>query len=952
MRITFDNTPSSNVDRVTTGYRTAASGRGRTTGGYALDISGTVTDNTAYGLQDNYGGRNVHGRTAEEVMQAAGNEDITLYRNYMAVMSNSMSDEDFARMLKEGYNPMDMDIETAVTIVDTIKAELIKGGVDIAGYTDNLDMDTLAQITGSPAFAEQLVKAFAAEDIPATEENVAQAMEAFERGMELTEMSEGTVKYMVTNEKAPDIDSLYMAQHAGAACADRQGRGYFMDEMPGYYAKKAADTDVSKLQEQMGKVIEKAGFPVTEETLSDAGWLIEKGIPLTEKNIQLLEELKTVALPAAEEDLFEAIAGSIAEGKTAGEANLVDRKSVYRKAADCIAAYDKRYQEMLSAEPTAENIRARRQLEEIRLHMTAEANVKLINSGFSIDTAPMEEMINALKALEEEQAGTVGQMETPAAVCKETLAKTREIPYLPAAALGRLLSQGQELTVDSVYETGKSMEEALRQAKTAYDTMMTVPRADMGDSIKTAFRNVDVLLESMGLELTNENRKALRSLSYNQMELTEENLLAVKGADKMVQRVVEKMTPAAVLDMIRDGINPLKTSMEELESYFAGRDNYAQESEKYSRFLYNLEQNKEITAEEKESYIGVYRLLRQIEKSDGAAIGKLVDTQARINFENLLSAVRTGKLKGIDVSVNEDFGSLEEAVQKGVSIDTQIEAAYGRTLLEQVRSSGTGEEAMRLLMQLNQPVTMDNLLAAEAIGRDGAAPFKRQAEIRQKTAGSTAKKEALSKDALFNSTIELFHEETEDIFAGRESLQEVYGKFIEQAEGHMRAMTYEEGMTSIDVRQMQLVCKQLHIQGLRAREVEEYDLPQIMDGELTAVHLKLVHNSQEKGRVFVGMDTVRCGYVSGEFTMEEGTVSGFFTGVGEEAMGILEKAVSRFSVKLEKTGLTPGKIQAIEGSLQKKADISGGSREETKELYRVAGMVIQALREEVIQYEN
>ena len=107
---------------------------------FALDISGTVMDNNAYAG---------HGRTVEEVMQAAGQEDITARRNYMAVMSNTMSDEDFARLQKDGFHPGSTDIETVVTIVDRIKAALLKGGAEIIGYTDTLGDDQLREITGT-----------------------------------------------------------------------------------------------------------------------------------------------------------------------------------------------------------------------------------------------------------------------------------------------------------------------------------------------------------------------------------------------------------------------------------------------------------------------------------------------------------------------------------------------------------------------------------------------------------------------------------------------------------------------------------------------------------------------------------------------------------------------------------------------------------------------------------
>lgn len=934
MHITFNGTSSSNVDKVTTAHQTASSAARKAESGYALDISGTVTENTAYGFHKSQG---VHGRTAEEVMQAAGSEDLTLYRNYMTVMSHSMSDEDFARMQKEGRSLTDVDIEDAVTILDTIKAEMIKGGANIVGYTDDIDMEKLADMTGSIAFAEQLVKAFAMEDIPVTQENVEQAMEAFSRGKELTELSEGAVKYMVTNEMEPDIDNLYLAEHAGAVDASRQGQGYFAEELPGYYAQKASTADTEKLQAQVEKIIENAGYPVTEETLADGYWLIEKGVPFTEESFRLMEELKEVKLPAQAEELLGAIAGALAEGRPAGEANLAEGRSIFRRAAECYKEYENKYQAVLSAD-TTEGVKARRQLEEIRLHMTLEANIKLLKSGFSIDTAPMEELIDALKSLEQKQASTDFALSSPSDLCEEAVFKAREIPYLPAVTMGRLLSLGQTFSVDTVYETGKALEEVFRQAGEAYETMMTAPRADLGDNIQSAFRNVDALLQNMGQELTDENRKAVRSLSYNQMELTEENLLAVKEADKVVQRVVEKMTPAAVLGMIRDGVNPLKSSMEELDAYFSAHDTYEEESTKYSSFLYHLESQNEITAEEKESYIGIYRLLRQIEKSDGAAVGKLISSQAEVNFGNLLSAVRTGRLKGVDISIDAGFGGLKEAIEKGASIDVQIETAFHRELLTQIRSvDKIGNEVLQDLKRLEQPVTIDNLLAADALRKDGAAPFKK---LREAAGRDTAGRSEQSFDGDMP-----FAEVEETAFSDRESLQKTYGELLHESELLAKELTFAEQAGSLDVRAMQLVCKQLHMQGVRAAKEEEYDLPQMIDGELTAVHLKLVHNSEESGKISIGVDTTVFGYLSGEFSVNHSNISGYLSGAGKEAAVLLERAAGHFRTRLSAAGFENSRIEVVFGSAGSSRPVENSEKEETKELYRIAGMALGALKE-------
>ncbi len=962
MHITFDNTPSSNVDKVTTAYKTASNGSVRAGGGYALDISGKVTDNTAYGFARSQG---VHGRTAEEVMQAAGGSDVTLYRNYMTVMSNSMSDEDFGKLLEEGYHPSDMDLDAEVTIVDTIKAELVKAGVHITGYTDDVDAEKLTEITGSEAYAQSLAKAFAAEDIPLTEENVSKAMDAFGRGMELTELSEGATKYMVTNALEPEIDNLYLAQHAGAVDANRQGRGYFKEEQ-GYYARKATGEDVASLQGQMEKIIEKAGYEVSEETLADAKWLIEKGVPLTEQTYSSMEQLKEVSLPASEETLFEAIAGALAEGKQAGEGNLFDGRSTYRKAVDCYTAYEEKYQAILAAEPSAENIKARRQLEEIRLHMTVEANVKLLRSGFSIDTAPMEETIEALKQLEEQTAspkqdatclidgGLTGSKfaGNTADLCREALSKSREIPHLPAATIGKLLMEKQELTIDSVYETGSRLREAFRAANESYETMMTAPRADMGDSIKKAFRNVDELLTSMGLELSDENRKAVRSISYNHMELTEENLEAVKAATSKVESVVNKMTPMSVLEMIRAGVNPLKTSMEEMEQFFAQMDTYPQESEKYSVFLRNLEHNKEITPEEKDSFIGVYRLLRQIEKSDGAVIGRLVSTQAEISFSNLLSAIRTGKVKGVDVNVNGEFGGLKEAIAQGVSIDTQIESAFSKDILREIRTvQNVSDDAIRMLRTIEEPVTIDNLLAADTIRQDGAAPFKRLSKAKEKI-GEPQKgiADILDKAGFAGEEITDTQDAT-GAFADRETFTKAYETLIGESKVLAEEATFAEGMSSLDVRAMQLVCKQLHIQGVRAAKEQEYDLPQYIDGELTAIHLKLVHDSESKGKLAVNIGTEKYGDLSGEFSLEENTVSGYFAGKGEETLQILQKTAETFAARLQEAGFVSGTLQVVDAKTGSR-NLEGGEQTETKQLYNVAGIAIGAFKQALTTAET
>lgn len=56
--------------------------------------------------------------------------------------------------------------------MDKIKAELVRSGQQIAGYTDDIDMDTLAAAVGSDTLARSIEEQFRSADLPLTQENI------------------------------------------------------------------------------------------------------------------------------------------------------------------------------------------------------------------------------------------------------------------------------------------------------------------------------------------------------------------------------------------------------------------------------------------------------------------------------------------------------------------------------------------------------------------------------------------------------------------------------------------------------------------------------------------------------------------------------------------------------------------------------------------------------------
>ena len=247
-----------------------------------------------------------------------------------------------------------------------------------------------------------------------------------------------------------------------------------------------------------------------------------------------------------------------------------------------------------------------------------------------------------------------------------------------------LTLESSDDTVYELYTAGKAMKQSL-EAASGYETLMTSPRADMGDSISKAFQNVDDILKELQIETSESNRRAVRILAYNSTNITEENIKQIESIDEQVQRAFSDMTPAVTLEMIKRGISPLDMSMSDISDTARQikSENHDERDEKFSEFLWKLEKKNEISEEERDFIYSIYRLISQVEQSDGAVIGSLVNQGADITMKNLLTAVRVRGKSAMDYKVDDTFAGVD-SVSRGIKIDSQIESAYQANCLRDV----------------------------------------------------------------------------------------------------------------------------------------------------------------------------------------------------------------------------------------------------------------------------
>ncbi|MCR5649587.1 MAG: DUF6240 domain-containing protein [Lachnospiraceae bacterium] len=858
-------------------------------------------------------------RTAADELEKAENYDEKLQRNFMAVMGNTMSGKDFKEMVENGYSPGQMQVKDAVNSLDRMKVKLAEAGVQVAGYTDTVSAAKASEITGSvtraakitsdvpktgPDTGEVMVpddagieKELKNADLPVTEENVKDIKKAFEIASMLKEPTDAAVGFMVENAMEPTISNLYEAQFSTGNAASSRHPGYFYDEDLPYLAaagsgsiENANDT----IREQILDVIKDAGFEDDEETVKDAGQLIAEGIPLTKESLRLYKDIRSIDLNP---DIRE-MSLAIADGKRPKDAYL------YRNYR---------------------NVKAERQLKETELAMTSEANRKLVRSDYSIDTGKLENEVEELKNSEKELFDLL----------EEAITVVRDIEKAPAELIGETaffgfegtrffegITEGENLTLSDLHREGAALKDRYEKMNLTYEAVGTQVRPDLGDSIKKAFGNADELIRETGLEINEENRRAVRILGYSRMEIDEENIERVKEADAKINDMIKLLTPKNVLRLIRENINPLQ---HDTDSIIGKLSEYQDEDEggqrDFAKYLVKIRDKGEITEKEAASYIGIYRLIDKITKSDGAAVGALLNSDSALTMKNLLSSFRTSRHGHMDYIIDDEFGGLERVDDETIlKIDTQIETAFSDEYYEEeakkfADAAHEEERIYRLLDRNGIETTADNINAAAALLGSGGTFLKKLFE------GEKDKSESRLKEAR-NNVIKRMGEPEEFSEAYEEMINE---EIIAAFEGE-----------KLDIRILQSGHRVTAVQKTLS-ETENYQVPVEINGELTSINLQIRHG-EKRGNVDILFESETLGRVAASFSLTKTAAEGIVTCSQKTGFDYINSNKNRIEdlLSFNERTVTMEVIRTDRTSFEPSVNATEGEEIETRELYLTA----------------
>ena len=709
-------------------------------------------------------------------------------------------------------------------------------------------------------------------------------------------LREEQMVYLLKNELPITIRNLYRSEYAAGTAKVSEPVLKEQQDMEKWIAPR-----LDQVLMQAGVMAADGQMQVPyEEMMYAAKYFVQNDIALTASAIcdyRAMTDINTNGID--KQVVYRNMLMQKAEGQQSADANVYyDQRFAAESLIQRIdlTVGDDRIQQLTQMDPMwpKEEVASHRQLEELRLEMTQTAANRLVMSDIHIDIKPLSDVVKQLRALETQMAQEaladydVDVSPENIAVYRDTVNKTESLKHMPAALLG-VAVQADIYTIQSLYDTG--MEMLAGQGKNArgqyalqeYEALMTAPRADMGDSIHTAFAHVDTLLDQMGEAVTEENQRAARILGYNQMEITSETLETIRQADAKVTEVLTRMTPQAVIDLIRQGKNPVRMSMDELIQTLDDMrgDSYMQEDDRYSSFLYKLEQKGDLTKEERESYIGIFRLLDKVQKHSGRDIGFVIKTGKQLTLDNLLEAHRSNQAKGMDVSASDENGMLEHIHTKGTSISEQIEAAFAKydtQMVGQVLTMMQEEDSGAYLQETYEQMakSLQDDTAWEMLEGYGVSPCAAQVDavramqtcangiygLSIQYAKDLRKRAGMQEeeDAALNYQME----KMEDRFDGDASVTACYDAVSER----LNEISKEELTGILTYKDIQAL-KQIHTGFWMLKQQadqEDYQVPLQVNGKLAVMHVCFLNQSDggDRNQILVSMQQPSFGEMRAE----------------------------------------------------------------------------------------
>ncbi len=853
----------------------------------------------------------------KNVVDENSKEDLLTFINKaMDTLKNCVTEEDYSRMAELGLAADKDDLGVIVTVYERIQIQLTAYLKDYDTTGLNISPQKLEKVLGTKSLSN-----------------------AVDMASEIDNISDDAKEYIIKNELEPTIENVYKAVHTSEIGSKSSTR----KQMP------IEENQWKELRVQVDKFLNDNGIEVEEETVNKSKWLLDKNIPLTIENLLKLSELDKVE--NMNENVMNSIKANVAfavaigeDGKAAYITQGWINKEVAEDAVETIQnvgentisyitsksltlniANLKKYKEVQETYIDVNDKAAQKNMkivEEAKLLLTIAGAVNMQKLGIDITYSDLSNITQEIKAqnenfysyfVGEEESEYIGTLSNVAAIMEQ-------MTQIPAAVMGKVYTNEISFTVDSVYKEGISLKELYTKAEMTYEAVGTQVRRDLGDSINKAFSNIDELLSECDVELNEENRRAVRILGYNSLEITKESISDVVDIANELDNVNKNLTPKTVMYLIRNNIDPLNTDIRDLNQELHNINEeigVKEQSEEYAKFLWKLEKNGEITEDERKEYISMYRTMHIASNASARSIGAVMATGADMTLSNMITMEKTRSKRGMDIEIDENFGlTVEEEVEYEDNVSLKV-MENARTWLGREISEST----MYMLLDSGASTNIQNILSATLLGNENSDIVKMFRQVQKKVNAQERMLEGFtSKEDADNVATEVSEDIIREIKNDIEINQEI---------------------TLSDIARARIMKNSLQLMHSSVNN-SCYSIPVELGEEEVMIKVRFENKGEdEKSNVFISTQSEVFGKISAKIEYSEDKLKGIVLCQSKELARIIkENKESLKGVEVEVTTRAD-----INESLFREEENMETREDSVKELYGAAKSFIVALKE-------
>ncbi|GMQ57141.1 hypothetical protein AN1V17_15360 [Vallitalea sediminicola] len=685
-------------------------------------------------------------------------------KKQIEILLSKVTDDDIKNLISKSYNLEKITIDLFEKIVSKNKSAVKNDDTKKIKEEINKEIERYSKIFGSKEEIKSIISKLKEKNLPVNEYNIMKIRSALNKYDAIKQLKEEAILNVLKNNIELTVEKLYEAKYTSGKSNDvSNGGNSSYGNNPNDQNQPITNDELKALEPQIKNILKNNDINPDDKTIKAAKTLIKSDIEIDKANIEKYLYLKDIEKNMEPEQIMDKAVDNIINNKKIDDIELTNNISKGNQGVEENKSYmikvkktidnlpnvkDEDLKKLIvkgktinldNLEKESENkvnneekeirlpenqqekyITAKRQLEEIRLKMTIESANRMMNNGIKIDTAPLNQIVEELKNLEKinmkNELSSVGVNTTDSNINKmnQVLETVEAAKNTSTNILGQVMKKAVDFTLKGITSNDKNVTYKSNMLQDMYDKLGTKPRADLGDSIKKTFNQLETILKDLNIDINPENIRAAKILAHNEMDISESNINNIKLMDQQVNIVLNRLHPNIVAHMIKDNLSPIEMNINEVIGYMNDFDEFIGEdlTDKIATFINEMDKDKSLTEKERKSMIGIYRMLNTISKSEGRAVGFLVKKDMNLSLNNLMEAAKYlrktgGKRTDINVNIDDNFGALENLKYDSESIRQQIQQAFEKAGFEVDKSN---IKLMESIEEFQLQITKDNII--------------------------------------------------------------------------------------------------------------------------------------------------------------------------------------------------------------------------------------------------